>query len=291
MFYPWIGRGSQSCLSMWKCLGLLLLVIPAEAGGASQQPNDWSSSDFALGCRGTATWFACGGLPNRCRGPGHFSLLAQRKVTTEMVAMPKEKAPRMRRLPGGARKVRERVTGFFDRTSVSCRKNGRHPCRPPCGLSFTRTPLSYGDPEGLRAKAGDRNFFASTRPLSPTLSHKGRGRSAVHGEDVKSGAKSKGRCAARLRFKSSAIRARCAALRSTRCVASHGCSAPTSLKRSGLSQHDAASLCSEGHSLWVTFLLGQQEKSDSSGGSRSKRPPRRRPDRGSAAKARAEESR
>jgi len=31
-----------------------------------------------------------------------------------------------------------------------------------------------------------------------------------------------------------------------------------------------------GHSLWVTFLLGQQEKSDSSGGSRSKRPPRRR---------------
>ena len=51
-------------------------------------------------------------------------------------------------------------------------------------------------------------------------------------------------------------------------------------KRSGLSQHDAAGVI--GHSLWVTFdaklvpwdLLGQQEKSDSSGGSRSKRPPR-----------------
>jgi hypothetical protein len=31
-----------------------------------------------------------------------------------------------------------------------------------------------------------------------------------------------------------------------------------------------------GHFLWVTFLLGQQKKSDSVGGSRSKRPPRRR---------------
>src|SRR6201996_5617301 len=33
---------------------------------------------------------------------------------------------------------------------------------------------------------------------------------------------------------------------------------------------------SEGHFLWVTFLLGQQKKSDSSVGRRSKRPPRRR---------------
>jgi hypothetical protein len=53
-----------------------------------------------------------------------------------------------------------------------------------------------------------------------------------------------------------------------------GCQATTCLKRSGLSLRNAAS--SSGHSLWVTFLLGQQEKSDSSGGSRSKRPPRRR---------------
>ena len=35
-------------------------------------------------------------------------------------------------------------------------------------------------------------------------------------------------------------------------------------------------LRSKGHFLWVTFLLGQQKKSDSSGGSRSKRPLRRR---------------
>ena len=35
-------------------------------------------------------------------------------------------------------------------------------------------------------------------------------------------------------------------------------------------------LCSEGHFLWVTFLLGQQKKSDSSVGRRSKRPLRKR---------------
>ena len=73
------------------------------------------------------TWLACGGLPTCCRRPGHFLLLAQEKITTEMVAMPKEKAPRMTRLPSVGRKVRGRVTGFFDRTSVSCRKTGRIP--------------------------------------------------------------------------------------------------------------------------------------------------------------------
>ncbi len=30
-----------------------------------------------------ATWLACRGLPSRCRGPGHFLLLAQEKVTKE----------------------------------------------------------------------------------------------------------------------------------------------------------------------------------------------------------------
>jgi hypothetical protein len=46
-------------------------------------------------------------------------------------------------------------------------------------------------------------------------------------------------------------------------------------------QHDATRAL-EGHFLWVTFLLGQQKKSDSSVGRRSKRPPRRRPGRGRA---------
>ncbi|MET3653066.1 hypothetical protein ABIC75_002802 [Dyella japonica] len=110
-----------------------------------------------LGCRVVAIWLACGGLPTSCRRPGYFSLLAQRKVT-------KRNGPRMTRLPGAARKVRVRVAGFFDRASLSCRKTGRHPCRPPYGLSSTRPPLSYGDPEEPRAKARLRDASASTRP-------------------------------------------------------------------------------------------------------------------------------
>ncbi len=50
-----------------------------------------------------------------------------------------------------------------------------------------------------------------------------------------------------------------------------GCQAPTHLNRSGLSPRNAMSRGSEGHFLWVTFLLGQQKKSDSSAGRRSKR--------------------
>jgi hypothetical protein len=38
-------------------------------------------------------------------------------------------------------------------------------------------------------------------------------------------------------------------------------------------------LSSQGHFLWVTFLLGQQKKSDSAFGRRSKRPLRKRPGR------------
>src|SRR5579872_5777341 len=57
-----------------------------------------------------------------------------------------------------------------------------------------------------------------------------------------------------------------------------GCQATTFLTRSGLSPRNATSL--SGHFLWVTFLLGQQKKSDSAFGRRSKRPLRKRPDRG-----------
>ena len=54
-----------------------------------------------------------------------------------------------------------------------------------------------------------------------------------------------------------------------------GCQATTHLTRSGLSHRNAAS--SKGHFLWVTFLLGQQKKSDSAAGRPSKRPLRKRP--------------
>jgi len=69
------------------------------------------SASTSLRCRVIATWIACGGLPSSCRRPGHFLLLAQEKVTTEMVAMPKRTAPRMTRLPSVGRKARVRVTG------------------------------------------------------------------------------------------------------------------------------------------------------------------------------------
>jgi hypothetical protein len=102
---------------------------------------------------------------------------------------------------------------------------------------------------------------------------------AMHGQ---------GRSAARLRFKSSGIRARCAALCGTRCVPSEV--VPSRRASSVRAYPNTMLRALSGHSLWVTFdaklvprdLLGQQEKSDSSGGSRSKRPPRRRHPGGSA---------
>ena len=180
----------------------------------------------------------------------------------------------MTRLPSLGRKVRGRVTGFFDRTSVSCRKTGR--IHAATLRAFLHPPAAViRGPEEPRAKHEVATLPQAPAPSPPV----GEGEVRCIADQLKKRSQSKDRCEARLRFKSSAIRARCARRRSTRCAASHGCSATTILKRSGLSQHDAASPCSEGHSLWVTFLLGQQEKSDSSGGSRSKRPPRRRPDR------------
>ena len=62
------------------------------------------------------------------------------------------------------------------------------------------------------------------------------------------------------------------ALRYPRCSGG-GCQTTTLLNRSGLSQRNAAS--SQGHFLWVTFLLGQQKKSDSEAGRPSKRPLRK----------------
>jgi hypothetical protein len=54
--------------------GRFLIVIPAQAGGAFQQPNGWSSSDFALRLsrsRDLAAYAA--GVSNGCRRSSHFS--------------------------------------------------------------------------------------------------------------------------------------------------------------------------------------------------------------------------
>ena len=96
-----------------------------------------------FGCRDTATWLACRGLPSSCRRPGYFLLLAQEKVT-------KEKGP-PDDAPSGplALQVRGRVTGFFDRTSLSCRKTGR--IHAATLRAFLHPPAaSYGDPKSQK---------------------------------------------------------------------------------------------------------------------------------------------
>jgi hypothetical protein len=57
----------------------------------------------------------------------------------------------MTRLPGCALQVRGRAPGFFDRTSVSCRKTGRIPAATL--RAFLHPPAaSYGDPGGPEPK-------------------------------------------------------------------------------------------------------------------------------------------
>ena len=57
----------------------------------------------------------------------------------------------MTRLPGCALQVRGRVTGFFDRTSLSCRKTGR--IHAATLRAFLHPPAaSYGDPGGKSQK-------------------------------------------------------------------------------------------------------------------------------------------
>jgi len=131
--------------------------------------------------------------------------------------------------------------GVFRQDVLVLSKNWPASMRPPCGLSSTSPPLSYGDPEEPRAKARLRDASASTGPSPRPSPAGGEGEVRCIAYDLEERSQSNGRCEARLRFKSSTIRARCATLRSTRCVASHGCPATTILNRSGLSQHDAAS--------------------------------------------------
>ena len=83
--------------------GIARVTAACKAGSfvASTRSTDSSSISYvrvlswswSRAAAGMAIGFACGGLPTSCRRPGHFPLLAQEKVTTEMVAMPKRRAP------------------------------------------------------------------------------------------------------------------------------------------------------------------------------------------------------
>ena len=84
------------------------------------------------------------------------------------------------------------------------------------------------------------------------------------------------RSAATSCFKPSSLRRVAKRMELAPCVAAEVANQRSGLDRSGLSLRNATSPCSEGHFLWVTFLLGQQKKSDSASGRRSKRPLRKR---------------
>src|SRR5215469_18110232 len=66
------------------------------------------------------------GVPSVCRRPGHFSLLAQRKVT-------QRKGSPSRRFADFVRKVRGGITGFFDSTSCADEKRAGIPASSPSG--------------------------------------------------------------------------------------------------------------------------------------------------------------
>ena len=191
-------------------------------------------------CRDTAIWLACRGLPSSCRRPGYFLLLAQEKVTKEKG--PPDDAPSGPSGPPGARVG----SGVFRQGILPWRKTGPHPCGPPFGLSSTHPPRHTGTPESpeqcpeqqpravvratdllwertlcatiLRSDTSRRggraqgallqdsaDVPASTRPSPRPSPRRGEGQVGCIAKT------SHGRCEASLRFKSSAIRARCAA--------------------------------------------------------------------------------
>jgi len=107
---------------------------------------------------------------------------------------------------------------------------------------------------GCRAQVRSHRKHTGSRehpPLTPALSPVGRGRSAVH--HFASGA-----MRSELRFKSSAIRARCAELGSTPGVASHGDLVGRASSVRAWIQHDAASF--KGHFFGLLFFWASKRK-------------------------------
>ncbi|MET3653811.1 hypothetical protein [Dyella japonica] len=63
----------------WRTFGRLYGL--GEALGFVVSASAWECEvGLSRSCRKIAIWLACGGLPNRCRGPGHFSLLAHARA-------------------------------------------------------------------------------------------------------------------------------------------------------------------------------------------------------------------
>ena len=212
----------------------------------------------------------------------------------------------MTRLPSAGRKVRVRAPGFVDRTSCPDDKLAGIPAGHPAGYSSTRPPLSYGDPEsqerraraiaeakqGQERKRRQKQRQKKSEPCrlanplwERTLCATGVSSVSLRrfvAHRVRSHRKATDKAAALCVLSPLRFGALRSAMKYSLCGGG-GCQATTRPNRSGLSHRNATSPGSKGHSLWVTFLLGQQEKSDSSGGSRSKRPLRKRPGRDNTA--------
>ena len=156
----------------------------------------------------------------------------------------------MTRLPGFALQVRVRVAGFFDRASCPGEKLARILAGHPSGFPSPARRCHTGTPRAKsqepRAKSQSQSQSQSQKP-KPKQRPK---RRPKRRPKPKRAAPAQRQCEASPRFKSSAIRARCAALGSTRCV-SRTVSRATHLKRSGLSPRYAAGL-----SLCRPFSLG-----------------------------------
>ncbi len=103
---PPVGTRSRAMLSLMHCAGELEL-----------QSEELSS---AFGSRVT------------------FSLRGQRESN------PRERPPRFRALRASCPQGSRAGYGVFRQHILCWRKTGRHPCRPPCGLSFARPPLQRG---------------------------------------------------------------------------------------------------------------------------------------------------
>ncbi len=187
----------------------------------------------------------------------------------------------MRRLPGFALQVRDRVAGFVDRASCPDAKLAGIHAGHPSGCSSTRPPPHTGTRKikstkptaraaalhiALVERVAPGSLQAGT-PLSSEFSTRIRRRSGLFTSPLLSESVA---IAALSPLRDGALRS---ALKYPLC-SGEGCQVTTILYRSGLSLRNAAS--SSGHFHWVTFLLGQQKKSDSASGRRSKRPLRRR---------------
>src|SRR6185437_1848535 len=130
----------------WKAAVLEIRILAAD-GPCREIPRRANSSGIAVAGGVSACWRRgsdClahkeqSGFERLPAPESLFSCVAKRKVT--------QREGHPDGAPSGppALRVRGRVPGFSDGTSLYRRKTGPHPCGPSCGLSFTHPPRHRG---------------------------------------------------------------------------------------------------------------------------------------------------